>query len=267
MDILSKRQQQVAELLMQGRSNKQIAMDLSVSENTVEFHLRNIYAKLQVHSRTEAMAKLVRSIGVSQDELRYSVVASTSDEQHNGGISFQELNMKNRLFYYILAGVLFGAVYWFYFSASAKFFNSLSVPEDNFWNMWSIVNLSLIINFGVWLFPATIPAIVEYRHSQKVGQSVMAVIIVWVSTVFGYYISYLVVLGLLGAPQMEYLLIFNEHTPDFWQNWSAIFRTLIISDLVKWIVLSLLVGGISGLLSSLVYAYWVKKTTLASPVK
>jgi len=54
MDELSKRQQQVLDLLLQGKSNKQSAVELGVTENTVEFHLRNIYAKLQVHSRTEA---------------------------------------------------------------------------------------------------------------------------------------------------------------------------------------------------------------------
>lgn len=261
MNELSKRQHQVLESMLQGRSNKQIAMELGVTENTIEFHLRNIYAKLHVHSRTEAMAKLGNSVGDSQAGLRQSVVEPSPVGQDNGGISFQELNMKSRLFYYILAGILFGAMYWFYLSVSAKLFNGLSVPDDNFWGKWLIANLMLIISFGVWLFPATIPAVVEYRHSHKVGQSAMAVVVVWVSAVLGYYISYVIVLGFLGAPQMEYLLFFNEHTPDFWQNWHAIFYTLILSDLAKWAVVSLLVSGICGLVSSTVYAYWLNKTS------
>ena len=67
---LSKRQQQVVELLLQGNSNKQIALELGISESTVEFHLRNIYVKLQVSSRTEAILRLGKSTGVVQAELR-----------------------------------------------------------------------------------------------------------------------------------------------------------------------------------------------------
>ena len=62
----SKRQQQVIELLLQGKSNKQIASKLGISESTVEFHLRNIYGKLQVNSRTEAILKLGQSTGAMQ---------------------------------------------------------------------------------------------------------------------------------------------------------------------------------------------------------
>lgn len=264
MTELSKRQQQVLDLLLEGRSNKQIALELGVSENTIEFHLRNIYAKLQVHSRTEAMAKLGNSVGAPQVELRRSVVEPATAQQDNGGTSFQELNMKNRLSYYVVSGLLFGAAYWFYFSASAKFFNHLVTPEEDYWSVWWILSLTFLVSFGVWLFPATIPAMVEYRHSQRVGLSALSVVIVWVSAVCGYFISYVVMLALFGLPQMEYLLIFNEHTPDFWRNWRAIFYTLILSDLVTWVVISLFVGGISGLLSGTLYAYWFKKTQLAT---
>jgi hypothetical protein len=168
--------------------------------------------------------------------------------------------MKNRLFYYFLAGLLFGVVYWFYLGIAAKFLNGLNVPKDDYWQIWVSLSITFVIYFGVWLFPATLPAVIEYRHSQKLNSSIMAVVVVWVSTVFGYYLSYLIMLALVGLPQMEYLLVFNEHSPDFWQNWNAIFRTLILADLLKWMVISLFVGGAAGLLSTLFYSYWVRKT-------
>ena len=55
---LSKREKQVAELLLQGKSNKQIAAALHISEGTVEFHLTRIYGKLGVGSRAEAIIRL-----------------------------------------------------------------------------------------------------------------------------------------------------------------------------------------------------------------
>ena len=41
--------------LCHGHTNKQIAAQLWLSEQTVKFHLRNIYRKLGIKSRTEAL--------------------------------------------------------------------------------------------------------------------------------------------------------------------------------------------------------------------
>ncbi len=43
----SKREKEVIELLLQGKSNKQIALALNITESTVEFHLNHIYTKLK----------------------------------------------------------------------------------------------------------------------------------------------------------------------------------------------------------------------------
>jgi DNA-binding NarL/FixJ family response regulator len=44
-------------LIVNGHHYKTAASELGISTNTVSFHLKNIYAKLQVHSKTEAVAK------------------------------------------------------------------------------------------------------------------------------------------------------------------------------------------------------------------
>ncbi len=54
--VLSDREQEVLALLARGLPNGEIAAALTVSENTVRFHLKNIYEKLQVTNRTEAVA-------------------------------------------------------------------------------------------------------------------------------------------------------------------------------------------------------------------
>jgi DNA-binding NarL/FixJ family response regulator len=57
---ITKAERQILNLLVQGNPKKQIAHDLDVSFYTVDTHLRNIYAKLQVHSRSEAVAKALK---------------------------------------------------------------------------------------------------------------------------------------------------------------------------------------------------------------
>jgi DNA-binding NarL/FixJ family response regulator len=57
---LSKRELDVLQALIDGYTYKAIADKLFVSTNTISFHLRNIYAKLHVQSRAEAVAKAIR---------------------------------------------------------------------------------------------------------------------------------------------------------------------------------------------------------------
>lgn len=56
-ESLTAREQEVLQLLARGLRNKEIAARLVVSERTVNFHLANIYAKLRVSGRTEALSK------------------------------------------------------------------------------------------------------------------------------------------------------------------------------------------------------------------
>jgi len=52
---LTEREIQVLQLLARGLPNKQIALQLSISEHTVKFHVSSIYAKLDATNRTEAV--------------------------------------------------------------------------------------------------------------------------------------------------------------------------------------------------------------------
>lgn len=54
-DGLTERELEVLQLVCQGASNKQVAQDLTISERTVENHLRNIYQKLHISDRTQAV--------------------------------------------------------------------------------------------------------------------------------------------------------------------------------------------------------------------
>lgn len=52
---LTERENQVLQLLARGMPNKQIAVQLGISEHTVKFHVSSIYSKLQATNRTEAV--------------------------------------------------------------------------------------------------------------------------------------------------------------------------------------------------------------------
>lgn len=55
---LTRREEEVATLLAQGRSNQAIAHELEISVHTARHHTQRILSKLEVHSRGEAGAKI-----------------------------------------------------------------------------------------------------------------------------------------------------------------------------------------------------------------
>lgn len=60
-DALTDREQEVLELMVEGvTSNRKLASELGVSENTVKFHVRNILDKLHLHNRAQVVAYALR---------------------------------------------------------------------------------------------------------------------------------------------------------------------------------------------------------------
>lgn len=58
VEPLTKRETQVMELVQQGLSNKEIAEQLFISLNTLKVHIRNLYGKMGVENRTQALLKM-----------------------------------------------------------------------------------------------------------------------------------------------------------------------------------------------------------------
>jgi len=111
-ETFSAREKEVIELLLQGKSNKQIALALHVADRTVEFHLSNIYSKLNITSRTEAVLKLSEtglreSTGATgQGKLRESAVEKDFITADNSSkpFSLRSILMKNS--FYIIGTIL-----------------------------------------------------------------------------------------------------------------------------------------------------------------
>ncbi len=58
--VLTAREREILEHLVAGSSYKMIAQDLFISIDTVSSHVKKVYQKLQVHSKSEAVAKALR---------------------------------------------------------------------------------------------------------------------------------------------------------------------------------------------------------------
>jgi len=103
----SKRQKEVIDLLLQGKSNKQIAQALGITERTVEFHLKNVYDKLNVSSAKEAILKLGKStVPVTNEKLWKSTIETGGESTENDVKSiFRRIPMKS-LFSLIVGSVL-----------------------------------------------------------------------------------------------------------------------------------------------------------------
>ncbi|WP_457939869.1 LuxR C-terminal-related transcriptional regulator [Mesorhizobium sp. 10J20-29] len=68
-ELLSSKETQVATLLMEAYTNRQLAENLSMAPDTVKWHLKNIFGKLGVSSRTEAVLRL-QEIGIEGTSMR-----------------------------------------------------------------------------------------------------------------------------------------------------------------------------------------------------
>jgi len=82
-ETLSRREEEVISQLLKGKSNKQIAYSLGISERTVEFHLNNIYEKMGVNSRVELILQLGESTGRNFENQVDSTVDMNGYTIHN----------------------------------------------------------------------------------------------------------------------------------------------------------------------------------------
>ena len=61
IESLSRREHEIATLVTERKTNKEVAAELFLSEKTVESHLRNIFAKLGASSRVDVARAVERS--------------------------------------------------------------------------------------------------------------------------------------------------------------------------------------------------------------
>jgi DNA-binding CsgD family transcriptional regulator len=62
LTTLSDRERECLEWAAQGKTNLEIGLILGISANTVSFHFKNVFRRLEVHSRTQAVAAFTRAV-------------------------------------------------------------------------------------------------------------------------------------------------------------------------------------------------------------
>jgi DNA-binding CsgD family transcriptional regulator len=164
---LSNREWDVLKLLLEGKSNKLIASSLGVSTRTIEFHLKNIYAKFQVSSRIELILKLGDATGRFESEkLGRSTVddkwkVAENRDRPNSRMSWatsfretvsiigKELEMKNLLnSKHVRTGVITALFTGFAWVSLLLYAHHLSSDEIKVWTaplivVWAIIGLSV----------------------------------------------------------------------------------------------------------------------------
>ena len=160
---LSNREWEVLNLLLQGKSNKLIASSLGISDRTVEFHLKNIYAKFEVSSRIELILKLGNATGrFKLEKLGRSTVAGTREVTENRdrlnswmewaafsrnaiSINGKEFEMKNLLkSKHVYVGIVAALLTGFLWVAILQAYGGLSVEDFTVFTIPLVLVLAVI---------------------------------------------------------------------------------------------------------------------------
>ncbi len=98
---LSKRQTEVLQAVAKGLSNQEIAQELNIALNTVRVHLRNIFEKIQVQSRTEAVMWAIQQGVVATDTVETDIAETDTVEREDRLVLIPPLSRWQRIYFMV----------------------------------------------------------------------------------------------------------------------------------------------------------------------
>ncbi len=112
-NLLSDREIEVLRLVGQGKSNKEIAMDLDISVNTVKVHIGNIFQKINVTSRTEATLFAIEHgiIKSPANQIEEEEQETAVTEIHETKLTWREILSQKRWLFIFLGLLIMASLY------------------------------------------------------------------------------------------------------------------------------------------------------------
>lgn len=158
----------------------------------------------------------------------------------------------NRWIIYILIGLFFGIIDWFYLD-----WLSSGLGPNLGENPFLIIPILILMNYGIWLVPIIPVVLYETKHAQTIKGPVLAGILTWCCALLSYYAFYAILLSLGKLPHMEGFNVFGEQFDSFWMQYWEMFRRIILFQLLEWLPIGVIGGGLSGAIT-----WWICRKRL-----